>query len=58
MVLKSKEETIRKKVDDYLSVVKEAGFCAAKQTGFSDELKSKLEMPLLPINEYIKYIGG
>jgi multimeric flavodoxin WrbA len=58
MALQTKDERIHEKVNEYLAAVKEAGFCTVGQVGYSDDLKERLNMELLPVNEYIKFIGG
>lgn len=56
-LLKSKDEKIRSIVDEYLQVVEQAGFELISQSAVSEETKSKLNMPLMSIPEYVKYIG-
>ena len=56
-LLKSEDEKIRSIVDEYLQVVEQAGFELISQSAVSEETKSKLNMPLMSIPEYVKYIG-
>jgi multimeric flavodoxin WrbA len=57
MLLRMNDERIQKKVTDYLNFVKQAGFQAAAQNEFSDELIAGLNMELLPVDEYVKIIN-
>ncbi|AIF52942.1 flavodoxin family protein [Pelosinus sp. UFO1] len=56
-LLKSKDEKIKATVNDYLQVVEQAGYEMATQNYVSEETKSELEMQLMPILDYVKYIG-
>jgi len=56
-LLKSKDEKIKATVNEYLQVVEQAGYEMATQNFVSEETKSKLEMQLMSIPEYVKYIG-
>jgi multimeric flavodoxin WrbA len=56
-LLKSKNEKIKATVNDYLQVVEQAGYEMATQNYVSEETKSELEMQLMPILDYVKYIG-
>jgi len=56
-LLKSKDEKIKAIVNEYLRVVEQAGYEMATLNCVSDETKSKLEMQLMPIPDYVKYIG-
>ncbi len=56
-ILNSKDEKIKAVVDEYLQVVEQAGYEMATQNQVSDETKSKLEMQLMSIPDYVKYIG-
>lgn len=56
-LLKSKDEKIKATVNEYLRVVEQAGYEMATLNCVSDETKSKLEMQLMPIPDYVKYIG-
>lgn len=56
-LLKSKDEKIKATVNKYLQVVEQAGYEMATQNYVSEETKLKLEMQLMPIPDYVKYIG-
>lgn len=56
-LLKSKDEKVKKVVTEYLQAVKQAGYEMAAQNYVSEETKLKLDMELLPIPDYVKYIG-
>jgi multimeric flavodoxin WrbA len=56
-LLKSKDEKIIATVNEYLQVVEQAGYEMATQNVVSEETKSKLEMQLMSIPDYVKYIG-
>ena len=56
-LLKSKDEKIKEIVNEYLQVVEQAGYEMATQNYVSEETKSKLEMQLMSIPDYVKYIG-
>lgn len=56
-LLKSKDEKIKATVNKYLQVVDQAGYEMAKQNYVSEDTKSKLEMQLMSIPDYVKYIG-
>jgi multimeric flavodoxin WrbA len=56
-LLKSKDEKIKAIVNEYLRGVKQAGYEMATLNCVSDETKSKLEMQLMSIPDYVKYIG-
>lgn len=56
-LLKSKDEKIKATVNEYLQVVEQAGYEMATQNCVSEETKSKLEMQLMSIPDYVKYIG-
>jgi multimeric flavodoxin WrbA len=56
-LLKSKDEKIKAIVNEYLQVVEQAGYEMAMQNYVSEETKSKLEMQLMSIPDYVKYIG-
>jgi len=56
-LLKSKDEKIKEIVNEYLQVVEQAGYEMATQNCVSEETKSKLEMQLMSIPDYVKYIG-
>ena len=56
-LLKSKDEKINATVNEYLQVVEKAGYEMGTQNYVSEETKSELEMQLMPIPDYVKYIG-
>lgn len=56
-LLKSKDEKIKATVNEYLQVVEQAGYEMATQNYLAEETKSKLEMQLMSIPDYVKYIG-
>jgi multimeric flavodoxin WrbA len=56
-LLKSKDEKIKEIVNEYLQVVEQAGYEMATQNYVSEETKSNLEMQLMSIPDYVKYIG-
>ncbi len=56
-LLKSKDEKIKEIVNEYLQFVEQAGYEMATQNYVSEETKSNLEMQLMSIPDYVKYIG-
>ena len=56
-LLKSKDIHIKPIVDEYLAAVELAGFEMATQRAITKETKLKLDMPLMTINDYLKYLG-
>ncbi len=56
-LLKSKDEKIKATINEYLHVVEQAGYEMATQNYVSKETKAKLEMQLMSIPDYVKYIG-
>lgn len=58
MVLKMKEEKISQKVSAYLDEVKKAGYYTAKKQSIPEEVLLGLSQELLPVDEYIRVIGG
>ena len=56
-LLKSKDDKIKEIVNEYLQVVEQAGYEMATQNYVSEETKSNLEMQLMSIPDYVKYIG-
>ena len=56
-LLKSKDEKIKATVNEYLQVVEQAGYEMATQNYVSGETKLKLEMQLMSIPDYVKYMG-
>ncbi|MGF6376552.1 multimeric flavodoxin WrbA [Clostridiales Family XIII bacterium PM5-7] len=57
ILLKSKEESVQKVVGQYLEIVEAAGYEMAKTGEVSQETREKLNMELMPIQEYVNYIG-
>ena len=56
-LLKSKDNNIKQIVGKYLDSVELAGFEMATQGEVSQETKQKLDMPLMEVQQYIKYLG-
>jgi hypothetical protein len=56
-LLKSKDQKIKRDVDDYLKVVEQAGYEMATQNSISEETEAGLQKELMTIPEYVKYIG-
>uniref|UniRef100_UPI002ED39FE8 hypothetical protein n=1 Tax=Anaerotignum sp. TaxID=2039241 RepID=UPI002ED39FE8 len=56
-LLMSQKKEIKKTVNVYLQAVEQAGFEMATQNYVSDETKTKLEMQLMSIPDYVIYIG-
>ncbi|QIB69701.1 flavodoxin family protein [Aminipila butyrica] len=56
-LLKSKEQAVRPVVEEYLKQVERAGFELQKYGEVTADTKNKLNMELMPIREYIKYLG-
>lgn len=56
-LLKSKDETIKKIVDNYLEYVKQAGYELVANHKVSDETRKNLEKEIMPIQEYVKFLG-
>jgi len=56
-LLKSKDEKIKRDVDDYLKAVEQAGYEMATQNSISEETAAGLQKELMSIPEYVKYIG-
>lgn len=56
-LLKSKDEKIKKIVDDYLEYVKQAGYEMATKKVVSEDIKMNLEKDLISLEEYIKFLG-
>ena len=56
-LLKSKDNNIKQIVGQYLDSVELAGFEMATQGVVSDETKQKLDMPMMEIQQYVKYLG-
>ncbi|MDO4174871.1 MAG: flavodoxin family protein [Eubacteriales bacterium] len=56
-LLKSADPAIRAVVQDYLAVVEQAGYEMAVFGEPSDVTRENLEMELMPVQEYIRYLG-
>ncbi|WP_196592062.1 flavodoxin family protein [Pectinatus frisingensis] len=56
-LLKNKDAKIGAAVNQYLHVVEQAGYELAKQNHISERTKSNLDMQLMSIPDYVKYIG-
>jgi multimeric flavodoxin WrbA len=56
-ILKSKDEKIKATVNEYLKIVEQSGYEMATQNYVSEDTKAKLEMQLMSIPDYVKYIG-
>jgi multimeric flavodoxin WrbA len=56
-LLKSKDEAVKKIVDEYLAVVEQAGFEMAHSGEVTEKTKTDLQMPLMSVQDYVKYIG-
>lgn len=56
-LLKSRDEKIRPIVAEYLSHVEQAGYEMATNGIVSKQTKENLEMSLMPVSEYVKYLG-
>jgi multimeric flavodoxin WrbA len=55
-ILKNDQEEIKRKVNEYLSCVKESGLELVKNGTVSDQTKKKLQMELVDSEEYVKMI--
>lgn len=56
-LLKSKDPSVNKIVNKYLEAVKQAGYEISQNLCVSEETKKKLDMPLMSVNEYVKYLS-
>lgn len=56
-LLKSRSEEIQEIVKKYLAHVRQAGYEMAAKGYVSEETKRNLQMQLMPVSEYVKYIG-
>ena len=56
-LFKSKDASIKQVINEYLEAVEQAGFEMATQRVVTTETKQKMEMPLMEIHDYIKYLG-
>lgn len=57
MLLRSQNPEVKKVVEDYLTVVSAAGYELASGLSVSDETMAKLNMELMPVDQYVKYIS-
>ena len=55
-LLKSKDEKIKRLVDDYLQVVEQAGYEMATENSISEVTKTGLQKELMSVTEYVNYI--
>lgn len=56
-LLKSRESRVQKVVAQYLQIVEQAGYELASQKIVSEQTKLQLQMELMPVQEYVQYIG-
>lgn len=56
-LLKSKDDAIKKTVLSYLQIVEQAGFEVATQQTVTEKIKTDLNMQLMSVMEYVKYLG-
>jgi multimeric flavodoxin WrbA len=56
-LLRIKDEKIKQIVDDYLEYVKQAGYEITTQGKISEDTRINLEKDLMPISEYVKFLG-
>lgn len=56
-LLKSKDEAVQQVVGEYLKIVEQAGFEIASSGEVSPDVKDNLDMELMSIMNYVKYIG-
>lgn len=56
-VLKNSDPAIAPIVNKYLEAVMQAGYELTQNFFVSEETKRKLDMPLMSVNEYVKFIG-
>ncbi len=56
-LLKSQNPSVAPSVCEYLNVVEQAGFEMAQNLSVSEETRIKLEMPLMPVMDYVKFLG-
>ena len=57
MLLQSKSESIQKKVQEYLFIVKEAGASIGSNKSISKDIIDGLEMELMTTEQYIEHIS-
>lgn len=56
-LLKSQDPAVSQKVGKYLEAVRQAGFESAQELNVSEETKRLLDMQLMSVGEYVKYLG-
>lgn len=56
-LLKSKDEQVQRKVGQYLEAVEQAGYEMAASGEVSEKTRKSLEMELMPVQEYVRYLG-
>ena len=56
-LLKSKGKKIKKLVNNYTEYVKEAGYELVTNYQVSDEIRNNLAKEIMPIQEYIEFLG-
>lgn len=56
-LLKSQNPAALSPVREYLKAVEQAGFEMAQKLNVSEETKVKLEIPLMSVMEYVKFLG-
>ena len=56
-LLKSLDPSVVQVVGKYLEAVRQAGFEKAQGLNVSEETKRALDMPLMSVSEYVKYLG-
>ncbi|MDO5783862.1 MAG: flavodoxin family protein [Eubacteriales bacterium] len=56
-LLRSKREDVRLVVAQYLDAVEQAGFELASTGSVTAQTKQRMEMPLMSVPDYVKYLG-
>lgn len=56
-LLKSQNPSAVPYVREYLAAVEQAGFEMARNCDISEETRNKLEMPLMSVEDYVKFLG-
>lgn len=56
-LLKSKDASVQKTVAAYLEIVEQAGYELASTGQVTGETRQGLEMALMPVPEYVRYLG-
>lgn len=56
-LLRSRDDKVRSIVNEYLEQVERAGFELARDGEVTDETIAKLDMELMPVKDYIRYLG-